>query len=302
MIRMRSFKGGYGISDDYIALHNFLVDSGNPEFSYARLDWMITHRPYLQEENLCKIGIWEDEGKIVAADLFDTTLDNIFPVVLSGYENLYHEMIDYAQANMGLPDNTVLKIFINKDNICLKKCVESMGFYQLSEKDKLARYDLNNIPEYTLPDGFTIVSLKEEREYEKYAKCLFKGFNHEKQGETFIFGTEMLEEQRMELEREMVNLDLKLNVKAPDGSYVAHCGMWYDLKSEFAVIEPVATIPEFRKMGIGKVVVLEGLRRVKAMGARYAYVGSGQQFYYAIRLEAYTEGYFWSKKYEHCSK
>lgn len=294
MIKLRNFTGGFGVSEDYIRLHDFLVESRNPEFSYARLDWMITHRPYLQEEHLHKIGIWEDDGKIVAADLFDTTLDNIFPVVLKGYEYLYPEMIIYAMESRGKPDNQKLQVFINKDNIVLQECARNMGLCQSDEKDKLAKYDLmKEIPECNLPEGFTIVSLEEEHEYEKYARCLFKGFSHEANGEKFTFDENMRKEQQEEMERQMVDLNLKLNVKAIDGSYVAHCGMWYDKKSDFAIIEPVATDPDYRKMGLGKAVVLEGLRRVKAMGAKYAYVGSGQKFYYAVGLVPYTEGYFW---------
>jgi len=39
--------------------------------------------------------------------------------------------------------------------------------------------------------------------------------------------------------------------------------------------------------------VLENIRRVKAMGAKYAIYWFGKEFYYAIGLVPYTEGYFW---------
>lgn len=52
-------------------------------------------------------------------------------------------------------------------------------------------------------------------------------------------------------------------MKSPDGSYIAHCGMWYGSESDFAVIEPVCTAPEHRKHGFGREAVLERLRRVK---------------------------------------
>lgn len=295
MIQVRNFTGKYGVSDDYIRLHNFLVESGDTDFQYARLDWMITHRPYLQEEHLQKIGIWEDNGKIVAVDLFDTRLDDIFPVVLKGYEYLYPEMINYAINSMGKPDNQKLRLYINQESTKLQECASNMGFVKTEWGDKVAKYDLTKeIPECHLPNGFSIVSLQDEREYEKYSKCLFKGFNHELQGEVFSFDENSFKEFQREMERQLVDLNLKLNVKAPDGSYVSHCGMWYDKNSDLAVIEPVATDPDYRRRGLGKAVVLEGLRRVKKMGAKCVYVGSGQDFYYAIGLVPYAQGFFWA--------
>ena len=44
-------------------------------------------------------------------------------------------------------------------------------------------------------------------------------------------------------------------------------------------VEPVATDPDFRRMGLGKAAVLEGIRRCGEMGAEVAYVGSDQLFY-----------------------
>jgi mycothiol synthase len=38
--------------------------------------------------------------------------------------------------------------------------------------------------------------------------------------------------------------------------------------------EPVGTVPAHQRRGLGKVVMGEGLRRLKRMGATMAYVGS----------------------------
>lgn len=45
-----------------------------------------------------------------------------------------------------------------------------------------------------------------------------------------------------------------------------------------------------RKMGLGREAVYEGLRRVKAMGAKAAVVGSSQQFYYSLGFVPYSTG------------
>ncbi len=291
---LRRFTGGYGISQDYCRIHEFLVACKSEAYSYARFDWMITHRPYLEEQFLNRIGIWEDNNTIVATALYDTSLDDVFLIAQSGYEYLYKDMISYARENMVNTVNPDFRLFIDNFNDNLKKAAEMMGFHPLEDNEKTARYDLNNvIPDSCLKEGFTIVTLEDERDYDNYLHCLFRGFNRDNGEETYSFGETDQKEAESAYERKYVDLSLKLSVKAPDGHYVAHCGMWYDRDSEFAIIEPVCTDPDYRGMGLGKEAVLEGLRRVKAQGAGYALVGSDQQFYYSIGLKPYIEGTFW---------
>lgn len=58
--------------------------------------------------------------------------------------------------------------------------------------------------------------------------------------------------------------------------------MFYENKNHFGYVEPVATDPDFRRMGLGKAAVLEGIRRCAEIGAEMAYVLSDQEFYKAI--------------------
>jgi predicted N-acetyltransferase YhbS len=69
--------------------------------------------------------------------------------------------------------------------------------------------------------------------------------------------------------------------------------MWYDSETDYALVEPVATIPAYRKMGLGKAAVLEGVKRCGELGAKRAYVGSSQQFYYKIGFRPVPGGTFW---------
>ncbi len=72
--------------------------------------------------------------------------------------------------------------------------------------------------------------------------------------------------------------------------------MWYDSEAGFAVIEPVATDPQYRKMGLGKAAVLEGIKRVAVLGAKKVLVGSSQQFYYSIGMRPYRTATKWIVK------
>lgn len=66
--------------------------------------------------------------------------------------------------------------------------------------------------------------------------------------------------------------DLDVVALAPDGTVAAFCICWLDLVNKVGELEPVGTRPRFQKKGVGKAVVLEGLRRLKWYGARTALV------------------------------
>ncbi|HBP38077.1 MAG TPA: GNAT family N-acetyltransferase, partial [Clostridiales bacterium] len=57
-----------------------------------------------------------------------------------------------------------------------------------------------------------------------------------------------------------------------------------------------ATDPAYRKMGLGRAAVLEAIRRCGVLGARRAFVGSSQQFYYSIGFRPYATSTFWVRK------
>lgn len=279
------FRGGFGVSADYLALHDFLVEAECEVFTYARLDWMITHRPYLEESKLPRIGLWRRNGKIVAADLFDTTLDDVYPLCLRGYEDLYPALLDYALDAMRA-DNPDFHLMIDDRNEPLRQLARGAKLAPTDFCDRAARIDLT--PEASLsaplPDGFRISDMSETRDYRNYLLCLHRGFGHEEAGEPFAWNPEAEKNARDALMRPHADASLKLNVVAPNGDFACHCGLWYDPRARLALIEPLATAPAYRRMGLARAAVYEGLRRVRSRGAAFAVVGSSQPFYYAIGM------------------
>jgi mycothiol synthase len=66
--------------------------------------------------------------------------------------------------------------------------------------------------------------------------------------------------------------ELDLVVVAPDGSYAAFCLCWFDPANHTGLIEPMGTVPRFRRSRCGRAVLTEGLRRLRALGAREVFV------------------------------
>ena len=66
--------------------------------------------------------------------------------------------------------------------------------------------------------------------------------------------------------------ELDLVAEAPDGRFAAYCICWLDHVNGVGALEPVGTRPGFRRRGLARAVVLEGLRRMEARGAHTALV------------------------------
>ncbi len=66
---------------------------------------------------------------------------------------------------------------------------------------------------------------------------------------------------------------------------VCFANFWFDPINKIAILEPLGTHQAFRKMGLAKAAVYEGIKRSMALGAEKIYVGSDQDFYKAIGFE-----------------
>ena len=291
----RNYTNIAGITDDYFKVRAFILKLGYSEFSYARWDWMATHS-YLDKTAIGKIGIWEENGEIVGIATFDTVPGTAFCLTKPNYRGLKEEMLNYAEDHLSTPDG--FEIVIPDTDHLFQDIAARLGYLasQRKELDSVFYIDKTSV-NFELPEGFRITTLKENFDLLQYRRVLWRGFNHEVRGEgLFNFSLEDEQSAKEEMLRPNVDLDLKVAVVSPEGNFVSYCGMWYDPEGGFALVEPVATDPDYRRLGLGKAAVLEGVRRVGLRSAKLAFVGSSQQFYYSIGFRPFATSTNWKKE------
>jgi ribosomal protein S18 acetylase RimI-like enzyme len=91
------------------------------------------------------------------------------------------------------------------------------------------------------------------------------------------------------------NPELDVAVVAPDGRIASFCILWEDSASWTGSFEPVGTDPDFQRIGLGRAVMYEGLRRLKASGMKTAWVSTGSEHEPAIALYQATGFEIWHR-------
>jgi len=298
-VEMRS----YVHERDYDRVGNFLVHTyqhGDFFLNWLQPRWEYMHyHSFIKELDLSKIGIVEEDGEIIGVVHFEHQEGQIYIQVHPEKEDIKENLLDYAEQTFrgkstkdGRP---YLAFFVNQHDHGLQALLKNRGYEKLQEfTEGHSRMVLDHpIPEVRLPEGFRLQSLAEENDFSKINQVLWRGFDHE--------GPAPEEDVPNRKDMQAApNFRKELNIVAvaPEGHFVSYSGIWYVEDNQVAYVEPVATDPDYRRMGFGKAAVLECLRRVRALGARVAWVGSDQEFYKAIGFRKMFDVYVWVKYFE----
>lgn len=194
-------------------------------------------------------------------------------------------MLDYAESQLtGISSNGARKnlhAYVNDNDPAFMALVQRRG-YKKDEEETRPMYRCaipSQFPAIHLPEGFRLTSLAEDCDWAKVHQVLWRGFDH---GDKVPMNEEEFESRRTMFDTPKARRDLKIAVAAPNGEFASFCGMFYEPTGRFGYVEPVATDPLYRRLGLGKAAVLEGIRRCGELGATVAYVGSDLPFYQAI--------------------
>jgi ribosomal protein S18 acetylase RimI-like enzyme len=96
--------------------------------------------------------------------------------------------------------------------------------------------------------------------------------------------------------------DLDLVAEAPDGTFAAYAGLPYDDVNRRGIFEPVCAHPEHRRKGLARDLMLEGMRRLEAIGAADITVETGDaaaanRLYDALGFHERVSGAVWTRNW-----
>lgn len=184
---------------------------------------------------------------------------------------LEHEMPEWAEACYAASSDATkpFAAWCFDHDHARTRMLEQRGYTRTSTHfvSRTCRLD-NAFPQPALPPGFTVRHVEGEADLERRVDVHRAAFAPSRM--TVV-------KHRAVMGAPTYRPDLDLIVVAPDDRFAAFCIVWLDDANGLGVFEPVGCHPDFQRRGLGKAVMTEGLRRLHALGATTAYVGSGSK-------------------------
>lgn len=224
------------------------------------------------------IRLWEAQGgKLVGAVLNEGEGD-FFLQVHPHYRHIEDDMLAWLEGHHAaarLPDAAVWPVFTYADenDAARYALLARRGYVNLGRSEAHRTRSLDApIAAPKLPEGYAVrtLALDEPSELARLAETM-----------TLTFGrtTWTAETARVVALAPTYRPDLDFIVAAPDGAVAAFCIVWYDSVNRVGVFEPVGTHPAHRRRGLSSAMMLEAMRRVKALGAKKVHVSTGADYY-----------------------
>jgi len=286
----------YKMLSDFPRVSQFLRENfgkyyENGSMTQPHWEYIHTH-PFFNYKLTHRFGIWEEDGQIVAVAVYEMNPGECYLNTKPGYKHLIPQMIEYAEKELSKSEQGIRTLeFWALDHE--KEFIEALinkGYEKVWE-------DLINIYPYTkgfaetiLPEGYSMISLEDENDIQKIHTALWKGFDHDDNPDDDL-------DCRLHMQSAPhFRKDLTIIIKSPDNCYACFCGMWLDGFNDFAYLEPLATVPEYRKKGLARAALMESMRRTSTFGASYC-IGGANSFYTKIGFTTICKDAKWKKEW-----
>lgn len=296
---------------DFELVRQFLIETHKIQ---PLLNWIPTRfenrkfgpcGPVYEDDENRFVRIWEDTRKsksaltpIVGVGIFSPPSEgyvNIHPQ----YRNIERDIISWLEAQAiqsgnGTSNAGELGFFVREDNGHLITLLEGLGYQNkgLYSHDRVRPLDYP-IPEFEVPDGMEIRSVDIVDELDKYRAA---------QGSVFKHCLSMtIDNARIFKSASFYNPNLDIAVVTEDGDFAAFCTIRVDPVSGITEFEPVGTHPDYRKRGLAKILIADGLRRAEDQDISFMCVPganpteAASRLYGTMGFELTAREYHWSK-------
>jgi hypothetical protein len=285
----------YKLLADFQKVHDFLTETYDKETlnSYLLPQYVeYAHSLlYFDFKHTHRFGLWEDEGRLVGIACYEMGMGTIHLHAGKGYECLLPDMLSWGETELSesTESRRRLSVWIIDREEAKRKLLLSSG-YVLERHEPVNVFDYAKpFTERKLPQGFRIID-GTQVDFKKLDACFWYGF--ENMGIPF----DGLECNIRISCAPHANMELMTIITAPDGAYACALGMWLDETNKYAYLEPLATVPEYRRMGLATVCLTEAMKKTKQLGAAYCF-GGAREFYSAIGFETICQRELWKKEW-----
>ncbi len=302
MITMRPYQS----EDDYQRMQNLIRENyRQPEGQLYPSAMDLDYWRFIYDESpegVKSAQLWQDEnGRVVGFVWMNE--DATDWVCHADNRGLLDEMLEWSEMER-------IKLYGSQDEEPLYNCISifdcdphsqktaaGRGYQQTEDFGYYGRRSLTeNIPQVSVPKGYTIKSITTEDEIKQRAAM------------NILAGNEItFEKYKIMMEKSPTyRQDLDLTGLAPHGNVAGFCTVWYDAVSHIGIFEPYAVHPDHLRKGLGRSLLLEGMKRLKDLGAVSVFVDHGGldseesdpalELNAAVGFQQAGRHYVWTKK------
>lgn len=234
------------------------------------------------EEN---VFIWETQSGQIAAVLNPEGHGQVFLQIHPEHRSpeLEDEMLTVAKEHVrtAIQDGSqYLQIHVDSQDKNAHEILSQRGYHRIDtpgEQEVQRRRSLDeSLPECLEIPGYTIRAMGDGLEL--LERCYASGLGFHNDDINIARANRDQPEWYHRIQSApLYRRDLDLVAFAADGSIASFCTIWFDDVSRTAYFEPVATVPNHQRHGLGRALMLKGLHRLKQMGCKVAFVGGYSQ-------------------------
>jgi mycothiol synthase len=184
---------------------------------------------------------------------------------------LENEIFHYIEAHFVENNRIIAPVFA--DDILRREILASRGFVQHPGWNHHYRRDLTGtLPAFVLPAGYTIRSMGDESEHAARSWCSWRAFHCDEPDANYDGDCSWYHNiQSAPLYRR--DLDVVATTRA--GEIAGFCTIYYDDYTRSAVTVLVGVAAEHWQRGLGKALMLEGMRRLQHFGCTRVFSTAG---------------------------
>lgn len=272
--------------------YNWTIERWNFSISVARIMNGIPLDVYESQ-----IAIWEQDKKILGVvnaegeaerEAFFQLAQEHLP------ESVLQEMFAFCETNVGNVANGKRTIYLRipPDFARIQEIALLWNYRKLPNTEPNSELALDRLFLVQFPLGFSFV-------YGNNVSAETKGQAHSK---AFGYYEETLYRERAAIAFQHLaatpdyRADLDIHVLSHDNEIAAFATMWYDEKNRIGSLEPVGTIPKYRKNGLGRACIMQLANQIRQEGGTKVNVGLDQEFYMRLGFQAKVKYTVWMKE------
>ncbi len=311
---MKFIKRRYQSEDDYWRIRAFLgeVTLLNQGHMFS---WPIMRWDYWCFHGILNLGdgslerdvtIWETAEDQIVAVLNREEAGHAFLQVHPAYktEKLEEEMITCAEENLvntqyrGGPR---LWVWSDSEDSQKQAILQIRGYqpFLAWSESQWVRDLAQPIPELRVCDGYTIRKLNNATDLPSRCWASWRAFHSNEPDEKYDPDCSWyLNIQRAPMYRP----ELDLVAMASSGEVVAFTTVWFEEATQCGYFEPVGTVPEHQRRGLARCLLLEGMQRLRSLGATKVIVSGynppANALYKSVLGPVFDTSIPWEKRWE----